>query len=169
MKSNKGFSLVELIIVIAIMAVLVGIMAPQLLKYIEKSNVAVDLDFIGQLESAMTYGITEAEIMMDPPSVADINTMINSKMALENLDPSSLLYAEVCDTLGLPNLNFATYSSVLHSAHGSNCHIYMTYNGDVNNPVKIWINETDMSGMRVKTYNANSITDANFEKVIHIN
>ncbi|HAL02696.1 MAG TPA: hypothetical protein DCP07_05005, partial [Lachnospiraceae bacterium] len=36
MKNNKGFSLVELIIVIAIMAILVGVMAPQLIKYIEK-------------------------------------------------------------------------------------------------------------------------------------
>ena len=36
MKNEKGFSLVELIVVIAIMAVLVGIIAPQLIKYIEK-------------------------------------------------------------------------------------------------------------------------------------
>ena len=39
---NKGFSLVELIIVIAIMAILVGLMAPQLIKYIEKTNVSSD-------------------------------------------------------------------------------------------------------------------------------
>lgn len=32
--TNKGFSLVELIIVIAIMAVLVGVLAPQFLKYV---------------------------------------------------------------------------------------------------------------------------------------
>lgn len=37
-KQNKGFSLVELIIVIAIMAVLVGFLAPQFLKYVEKSR-----------------------------------------------------------------------------------------------------------------------------------
>ena len=34
---NKGFSLVELIIVIAIMAILVGVLAPQLLKNVERS------------------------------------------------------------------------------------------------------------------------------------
>ena len=36
--TNKGFSLVELIIVIAIMAVLVGVLAPQFLKYVEQSR-----------------------------------------------------------------------------------------------------------------------------------
>lgn len=42
-KNNKGFSLVELIVVIAIMAVLVGVLAPQLIKYVEKSREATDI------------------------------------------------------------------------------------------------------------------------------
>lgn len=37
-KNNKGFSLVELIVVIAIMAVLVGVLAPQLMKYVESQE-----------------------------------------------------------------------------------------------------------------------------------
>ena len=41
-RSNKGFSLVELIIVIAIMAVLVAVLTPQLLKYVERSRQAKD-------------------------------------------------------------------------------------------------------------------------------
>lgn len=42
--NNKGFSLVELIIVVAIMAVLIGVLAPQYLKYVEKSRESADLD-----------------------------------------------------------------------------------------------------------------------------
>ena len=41
--NDKGFSLVELIIVIAIMAVLVVVLAPQYLKYVEKSREATDI------------------------------------------------------------------------------------------------------------------------------
>lgn len=37
-KRNRGFSLIELIVVIAIMAVLVGVMAPSYLSYVEKAR-----------------------------------------------------------------------------------------------------------------------------------
>ena len=36
--NNEGFSLVELIIVIAIMAILAAALAPQLIKYIDNSR-----------------------------------------------------------------------------------------------------------------------------------
>ncbi len=51
--NNKGFSLVELIIVIAIMAVLIGVLAPQYLKYVDKSRKSADLDTVDSMISAI--------------------------------------------------------------------------------------------------------------------
>lgn len=52
-KNNKGFSLVELIVVIAIMAVLVGVLAPQFIKYVERSRQSTDLQNVEELKNAI--------------------------------------------------------------------------------------------------------------------
>ena len=59
--NNKGFSLVELIIVIAIMAILAAALAPQLMKYIEKSRVSTDSSTCASIESCINAALTEEE------------------------------------------------------------------------------------------------------------
>ena len=54
---NKGFSLVELIVVIAIMAVLVGVLAPTLIKNIEKSRESKDAQNIEQIKSSVEIAL----------------------------------------------------------------------------------------------------------------
>lgn len=61
MKSNRGFSLVELIIVIAIMAVLIGLLAPQYVKYVEKSRISVDDDIAKDLLDAANMMAVDEE------------------------------------------------------------------------------------------------------------
>ncbi len=58
-KNNKGFSLVELIIVIAIMAVLIGLLAPQFLKYVEQSRRSRDIQTADQIREVFLASIAE--------------------------------------------------------------------------------------------------------------
>lgn len=71
--NNKGFSLVELIIVIAIMAILAAALAPQLIKYIEKSRISSDKTAAASVKSAFDTAISN-EAAYDE-AVAGANTI----------------------------------------------------------------------------------------------
>ena len=58
--SNHGFSLVELIIVIAIMAILAAVIAPMLIRYIDKSRKASDVETASVIYNAVTFAYNEA-------------------------------------------------------------------------------------------------------------
>lgn len=60
-QDNKGFSLVELIIVVAIMAILVGLLAPQYIKYVEKSRKSADATNMDTLVQAVQIRAADAE------------------------------------------------------------------------------------------------------------
>lgn len=79
-KNNKGFSLVELIVVVAIMAVLMGILVPTLVKNVEKSKKQKDASAIEEIRSTMvttladpTYSDIEATIVYDGKTI-DVDT-----------------------------------------------------------------------------------------------
>lgn len=60
--NNKGFSLVELIVVIAIMAILAVTLAPRLSQYVEKSRVASDQEAVNTIFSAAKLANVESPL-----------------------------------------------------------------------------------------------------------
>lgn len=70
---NKGFSLVELIVVIAIMAILVAVLAPTLLSKIEESREGTDYSALGELKTSVEEAVLGSETVYDLVK-ADITT-----------------------------------------------------------------------------------------------
>lgn len=59
---NKGFSLVELIVVIAIMAVMTSVLAPALLQYVERSRAQKDDSAMGEVTNAIMLALSDQDI-----------------------------------------------------------------------------------------------------------
>ena len=62
MKKNNGFSLVELIIVIAIITILAAAIAPALIRYIDKSRKADDIASADAMATAYKAALSEEDI-----------------------------------------------------------------------------------------------------------
>ena len=69
---NKGFSLVELIVVMAIMAILVGAIAPQVIRYVERARESRDMQVESTLLNAFVTAIASEDTTIGDFSVSDI-------------------------------------------------------------------------------------------------
>lgn len=81
--NNKGFSLVELIIVIAIMAVLMGVLAPSLLKYVEDSRKQTDETAMAEVENAAKIALSVEEIYKKAPTSFKVTIKDESTVAAD--------------------------------------------------------------------------------------
>lgn len=92
--NNKGFSLVELIIVVAIMAILAGVMIPQFVKYLNNSKKSADLSQAESIANAvaslyaedMTKGSSTTGMNYDG-SAHPVNATVASALNMGNSAP----------------------------------------------------------------------------------
>lgn len=91
--TNKGFSLVELIIVIAIMAVLVGVLAPQYIKYVEKSRVSADAQQVEEFTGAMTVLASDVDVTLTSGETYTVTSDTTGKITISD-DLKTILNAQ---------------------------------------------------------------------------
>ena len=100
--NNKGFSLVELIVVVAIMAVLMAVLVPTLIRNVEKTRVQKDKSAIAEIHHAIELAIADEEFQSATGAGAvefkDGTIEISSLFATD--DSSKALAAEVALTVG---------------------------------------------------------------------
>ena len=99
MKNNKGFSLVELIIVIAIMAVLIGVLAPQYLKYVEKSRISTDKSTVTEIANAVKTVLADEDVYTTATS-GSISIKNNTALSDGTKDSGSKVLSAVQDVVG---------------------------------------------------------------------
>lgn len=101
--NNKGFSLVELIVVVAIMAVLMAVLVPTLIRNVEKTRVQKDKSAIAEIHHAIELAIADEEFQ-NATGTADAveftDGTIEVASIFEDDDPSKALAAEVALTVG---------------------------------------------------------------------
>lgn len=73
--NNKGFSLVELIVVIAIMAILVGVLAPSVLGQIDKAKQSKDKQAVDTIASSVAIAWADQDVTAKP-TAGDITSAI---------------------------------------------------------------------------------------------
>lgn len=98
---NKGFSLVELIVVIAIMAVLVGVLAPTLIKNVEKSKESKDQQNLDSVKEAITTVLSDQDYYdtLYNNSIT-VNGKTGSLSISSDLSGSNTALSEIKDSLG---------------------------------------------------------------------
>lgn len=77
-KKKKGFTLIELIIVIAIIAILIALVVPKFMNVTKDAKIKADIANAKTIESAITTAIATDKIQPDKDGNVDLKTVLNT-------------------------------------------------------------------------------------------
>ena len=135
MNKNKGFSLVELIVVVAIMAVLVGILAPAYLSYVEKTRRGTDENMAEEVRH--TIEIATAEINVYDELKGGATFTFSNNTVIANVDTAKAAFTEAMNdvytdkTFSIKSKKYGSKSYVVSvTANGGNTGAALTVTGN---------------------------------------
>lgn len=73
---KRGFTLVELIVVVVILGVLMAVLVPQYIQYVERSRIATDEAYIGEIAHAMEIVYATREDISTELTESNLTTVI---------------------------------------------------------------------------------------------
>lgn len=133
---NKGFSLVELIVVIAIMAVLVGVLAPTLIRNVEKSRESTDIQNLDTIRTSVVTAMSNEAVARAADGGKNIKlSQIKAAGATDTTSLAALLKEELTQD---DTVNVTMKSS---SASGNEIYINISATG----AVTVYVGKSDNS------------------------
>lgn len=144
---NKGFSLVELIIVIAIMVILVAVLAPQYLRYVEKSRVSSDTQTAVELINVMQVLASDPDINLtvdtaDPPTTYVATGTTTGPVTISSnlktlLTDNGLMDANAVDNVSFQSTAYRNGSVIIGLQYDNVDKIWTVYTSGVDSSGKI--------------------------------
>ena len=132
--NNKGFSFVELIIAIAILAIMAGVLAPQLIKYIDSSRKSTDVQNAQAIATAVNIALADEKAYNAAKTKAGETSnyyKVKDLSSIASTDPDYPFAKEVVDILGkdlpTPKYSSGTYKDfvIIFKTSESNLSFYI--------------------------------------------